>query len=81
MKRKIELYGRLREAGLGDALELPLKPGATAAEALARLAERLGPEAGLLKGAVLATDSEILRSADRLPKSGRLAALPPVCGG
>lgn len=81
MKKKIRLYGRLREAGAGDCVELTLAPESTAAEALARLAELLGPKAGLLKGAALATGTEILRSGDLLPKKGLLAALPPVCGG
>lgn len=71
----VELYGRLREHGGSLTLELP--EGASAGSALAELGRRLG---GAAAGAVLATESAVLASEDRLP-SGRLAALPPVCGG
>lgn len=80
MTRTIELYGRLREAGAGAAVELELKEGATASQALAALREKLGPKAALLDGAVLATDAAVLTAGDSVPE-GRLAALPPVCGG
>lgn len=81
MKRKIKLCGRLGEAGFGPYLEAALEPGMTAAQALSRLRLAFGAQAGLLRGAVLATDSRVLRPADPLPNSKRLAALPPVCGG
>lgn len=78
MTRSIELYGRLREAGACVELELP--EGCSAADALAALKDKLGPKAALLEGAVLATESAVLASGDAVPE-GRLAALPPVCGG
>ena len=81
MNRRIELYGRLRDAGLGDHVSVPLPPRATAREALAALKKTLGRRAALLTGCALATDDAVLGSSDILPKSGRLAALPPVCGG
>ena len=81
MKRRIELYGRLRDAGLGDHTVVILPARATARQALAALKEALGRRAGLLSGCALATDDEVLVLTDPLPKSGRLAALPPVCGG
>lgn len=81
MKRRIKLCGRLGEAGFGPYLETTLEPGLTAAAALSRLRLAFGARSELLKGAVLATDSRILRPTDPLPKNKRLAALPPVCGG
>jgi len=80
MKRKIELYGRLRDAGLGSSVVIDAPKPATARQALSLLKSAFGPKASLLAGCVLATDDEVLSSSDELP-SGRLALLPPVCGG
>lgn len=78
MKRKVELYGRLREVAEG--LEVDLAPGASAQAALEAVGKALGrPE--LLKGAVLASESEVLVGSAVVPAAGRLAVLPPVCGG
>ena len=80
MRRRIELYGRLRDAGAGDSLELELGGGMDAAAVLAAVARALGsPES--VAGAVLATETEVLAAPDRVPEGGRLAVLPPVCGG
>jgi len=81
MKRNIELYGRLRDAGLGDRVTLVLPDGATARQALDQLRRALGRRAALLAGCALATDEAVLGPAERVPATGRLAALPPVCGG
>ena len=81
MTRRIELYGRLRDAGLGDHVAVVLPPRATARQALAALKSALGLRAALLAGCALATDDSVLGPADVLPAGGRLAALPPVCGG
>ncbi len=80
MKRKIELYGRLRDAGLGSSVVLEMPAAATARQALSVLKTSFGRKAALLDGCVLATGDEVLSSADELP-AGRLALLPPVCGG
>lgn len=80
MKRKIELYGRLRDAGLGSAVLVDLPTAVSARQALAVLRSTFGKKASLLDGCVLATDEEVLAAGDALP-SGRLALLPPVCGG
>ena len=77
----VELYGRLRDAGVESPVELQLPDGATAAQALAALRARLGPKGALLEGSALAGESQVLAAEERLPESGRLAALPPVCGG
>lgn len=74
----IELYGRLRDAGAESPVELSLKPDATAADALSALSAKLG---AATQGAALATETRVLAAADKLPKEGRLAALPPVSGG
>lgn len=81
MKRSIELYGILKESGIGPTVELELGETATGAEVMDLLKERFGRKASLLQGAVLATESEVLAPGDPLPASRRLAALPPVCGG
>jgi len=78
MKRKIELYGRLRDAGLGSSLVLDLPAHTSAREALSALKPSFGP---LLTGCVLASDDAVLSPNDVLPRTGRLALLPPVCGG
>lgn len=80
MKRKIELYGRLRDAGLGAVVSVDLPKSATARLALSVLKTAFGRQSSLLQGCVLATGDEVLSSSDELP-AGRLAVLPPVCGG
>ena len=80
MKRKIELYGRLRDAGLGSSVSVDVPKNASARQALASLRSAFGAKAPLLHGCVLATGDEVLSSSDKLP-GGRLAVLPPVCGG
>lgn len=80
MKRKLELYGRLRDAGLGDAVVVDLPEAVTSRRALSVLKAAFGKKAALLEGCVLATGDEVLSAADVLP-AGRLAVLPPVCGG
>ena len=80
MKRKVELYGRLRDAGFGAAVALDLPRSATARHAFHALQAVFGAKASLLDGCALAGDDTVLRAAERLP-SGRLAVLPPVCGG
>lgn len=80
MTRRVELYGRLRDAGAGDALELELPPHPVASEVLAAVARALGrPEA--LAGAVLASEEAVLATDAPVPERVRLAVLPPVCGG
>ncbi len=81
MTRKVSLYGRLRDAGVGDHIQVSLPLKATAKDALRAVGRALGPKASLLHGCVMATDDTVLRPGDLLPKTGALAALPPVCGG
>lgn len=78
--RRVELYGRLRDAGAGNALEVEVGAGMDAASVLAAVGRALGTQAPLF-GAVLATESEVLSASDAVPETGRLAVLPPVCGG
>ncbi|UPT73240.1 MAG: molybdenum cofactor biosynthesis protein MoaE [Elusimicrobiota bacterium] len=75
MKRKVELYGRLKDAGLGPVLTLELPPNATARHALSALKSAFGPQSGLLASCVLAGADEVLAPGERLP-AGRLAVLP-----
>lgn len=78
MKVKLELYGRLRDAGRGSSVTVELPRGATARDALRALRPSFG---AVLTGCVLASSDEVLSPNDVLPKSARLAVLPPVCGG
>lgn len=80
MKRKIELYGRLRDAGFGSVVLLELPKAATGRQAMSALKSAFGAKAALLEGCALATGDEVLSPSDELP-GGRLAVLPPVCGG
>ncbi len=80
MKRKIELYGRLRDAGLGSAFRVELPRNATARQVLSILKTLLGTKSPLLQGCVVASGDAVLSSSDKLP-AGLLAVLPPVCGG
>lgn len=80
MTRRVELYGRLRDAGLGDHVSLDLD-GGTVRQALAALRKSFGRRAALLDGCALATEDAVLAPSDPLPRTGRLAVLPPVCGG
>ena len=81
MKRKIDLYGRLRDAGLGNTVSLDVPDRATAKQVLDRLKTVLGRRASLLTGCVLATSDSVLHPSEPAPKKGHLAVLPPVCGG
>jgi molybdopterin converting factor small subunit len=66
MKARVELYGSLKEK-LGAFLEVE-------ASTVAEVLKKLPP------GTALATEERVLSSDEKLPE-GRLAALPPVCGG
>ena len=43
--------------------------------------QSFGSKHAVLKGCALASDDAVLSLSDRLPSKGRLALLPPVCGG
>lgn len=77
---RVELYGRLKEQ-LGETLELEVPADLRADELLSRLARQMGRRGRFLQGSVLATENEILEGTMPVPASGRLALLPPVCGG
>ena len=78
MKRTIELYGRLRDAGHGAAVSAELPAGATARQVLSALGPVLATN---LSGCVVAAADRVLGPSERVPAKGRLAVLPPVCGG
>ena len=81
MTVRVELCGRLKEAGLGESVELELAQAPTAGAVIAALSVLLRGRRGLLRGAAVATEEEVLSARDPLPSGGRLAVLPPVCGG
>lgn len=80
MKRTIELYGRLRDAGFGPSIEIDTAEPATAADVLSTLKNAFGAKAALLDGCALATRQAVLAAQDAAPDEP-LAALPPVSGG
>ena len=77
---RVELYGRLREAGLGDEIKLQFARRPKACEVIEELKRRLGKNGEILKGSALASQTAVLQLSQRIP-TGRLAVLPPVCGG
>jgi molybdopterin converting factor small subunit len=77
---RVELYGPLKEV-LGESVTIELPAKAQAADVLEALARLMGPHAGLLKGSALAGENEVLAPSHLIPSQGRLAVLPPVCGG
>lgn len=81
MTRTVELYGRLRDSGLGDHVKVELPPRATARQALSALKKALGNRGALVNGCSLATADDVLLPDELIPPTTRLAALPPVCGG
>lgn len=81
MTRTIELYGRLRDAGLGASVGVSLPEKATVRQALDAVRVALGAKSSLLTGCVLADGDSVLSPSERVPAKGRLAVLPPVCGG
>ncbi len=80
-KRRIELFGRLKDAGLGSAVLIYLPHRATVRQAMKAVETSFGSKHAVLKGCALASDDAVLSLSDRLPSKGRLALLPPVCGG
>lgn len=81
MKRKIILYGRLKDAGFGPSISLEIPAAASARTAMNILKATFGSRAKLLDGCALATDEAVISPAETIPPRGPLAALPPVCGG
>ena len=79
IKLTINLFGAFRP--FGDALNVSVPTGSTAAFVKDIIKEQLGQEAALLvEDAVLADDRSIL--ADDSPvTTQQLSILPPVCGG
>lgn len=80
MKRRleIELYGRLRDAGFGDRVQVELPEGASAGQALEALRPILGES---LQGCVVATPEAVLSADEPIGETPTLSVLPPVCGG
>lgn len=81
LRVRVEMYGRLRDAGLGESAELELAAGARAGDALTALGRLLGAQARRLEGAAIATESRVLGRDEVLPAGAVLAVLPPVSGG
>lgn len=86
MKIELDVFGAFRDFVPQGRLELEVANDATIGavrEALAAHASRHWPafRAGLLASSAFASEHAVLRDADTVPDSGRLAVLPPVSGG
>lgn len=77
----VRLFGPAREAAGAGAVELALPAGATAADALAALAEAHPALAGLLPRARVAVNLAYVDAATRLAPGDEIAIIPPVGGG
>jgi molybdopterin synthase catalytic subunit len=82
MHVRVRLFAILRERAGTDSLELELENGATAGDALARLAEeaRLGDALARL-AVVVARNREYVSADAPLADGDELALIPPVSGG
>lgn len=77
----VRLFGPAREAAGADAVELALPAGATAADALAALAERHPALAALLPRVRVAVNLAYVDAGTRLAAGDEIAVVPPVGGG
>ena len=77
----VRLFGPAREAAGADAIELALRAGATAGDALAVLAERVPALADLLPRSRVAVNLTYVDSTTPLAPGDEIAIVPPVGGG
>ena len=77
----VRLFGPAREAAATEAVELALPDGATAADALAALAEAHPTLAGLLPRSRVAVNLAYVDTTTRLAPGDEIAIVPPVGGG
>ncbi|MBN8211543.1 MAG: hypothetical protein J0M09_01325 [Xanthomonadales bacterium] len=86
MRISIQLYGAFRQFQEEGKLDLDC-PGATtigdvrAAMDVYGLSHWRGYTSGLMRTSAFATETELLRASSPIPTDGRLAIIPPVCGG
>jgi molybdopterin synthase sulfur carrier subunit len=83
---QLSLFGAFREFERSGLIELEVPQDARVAElreALSGYAQRHWPgfQPGLLACSAFASDTDVLRDADRLPPGRPMAVLPPVSGG
>lgn len=86
MQIELSLFGAFREFEANARLELTLADAACVRDLrneLQNYGEKHWPgfKPGLLARSVFASETSILRDAERLPDDGKLALLPPVSGG
>jgi sulfur-carrier protein len=86
MKRRITLFGALREADARGFIEIDVADGSTIAELRDAVQRYLLDHASnihprLIQRSAFASQDEILHNHRHVPESGELAILPPVSGG
>lgn len=86
MDIEVQLFGRFRDFSAQPALRIKLDGVRTVAEfrhAFEAWACAHWPDypPGLLQGAAIATETELLHADSAMPADGRIAILPPVSGG
>ncbi|MBE1159690.1 MoaD/ThiS family protein [Dyella acidiphila] len=86
MKRRISLFGALREADARGYIEVDVPAHSTIAElreAVQHYAREHAPaiSPGLIQRSAFASGDEILHNHRSVPEQGELAILPPVSGG
>ncbi len=83
-KIELQLFGAARELSTQDRLELAIPLGSTIADLRPLLNSRYVDNQralSIIAASLFATDQLALRDSDPLPIDGKLAILPPVCGG
>ncbi|GGA14906.1 MoaD/ThiS family protein [Dyella caseinilytica] len=86
MKRRITLFGALRDADARGFIEIDVADGSTVAELRDVVQHYLrehapGISPNLIQRSAFASQDEILHNHRSVPENGELAILPPVSGG
>jgi sulfur-carrier protein len=86
MKRRITLFGALRDADARGFIEIDVADGSTIADLRYVVQHYLrdhapGISPNLIQRSAFASQDEILHNHRSVPENGELAILPPVSGG
>jgi sulfur-carrier protein len=86
MKRRITLFGALRDADASGFIEVDIAEGSTIADLRTAVQQYLqehapGISPNLILRSAFASQDEILHNHRHVPENGDLAILPPVSGG
>jgi sulfur-carrier protein len=86
MKRRITLFGALRDADARGFIDVDVADGSTIADLRGIVQQHLhehapGISSRLIERSAFASQDEILHNHRSVPENGELAILPPVSGG